>query len=96
MTPNYESWSKDELIAFGENTEKLERELERMAWREFKFAISVQRFSKFNKEEQEIAEFLLHAYPDLQIAYLDEEPGPKGSEGLRAVFWPRAICLPPN
>ncbi|KAG1764757.1 hypothetical protein EDD22DRAFT_882813 [Suillus occidentalis] len=84
MTPNYESWSKDELIAFGGNTEKLEREFERMAWREFEFAIS------------ENAEFLLRAYPDMQIAYLDEEPGPKGSEGLQAVFWPRTICLPPN
>ncbi|KAG1756796.1 glycosyltransferase family 48 protein [Suillus paluster] len=65
---------------FGGNTEKLERELERMARRKFKFAISMQRFSKFNKEEQENAEFLLRAYPDLQIAYLDEEPGSKGSE----------------
>ncbi|KAG1827307.1 glycosyltransferase family 48 protein [Suillus subaureus] len=69
------------VSAFGGNTEKLERELERMARRKFKFAISMQRFSKFNKEEQENAEFLLRAYPDLQIAYLDEEPGPKGSEG---------------
>ncbi|KAG1731889.1 glycosyltransferase family 48 protein [Suillus lakei] len=68
------------VSAFGGNTEKLERELERMARRKFKFAISMQRFSKFNKEEQENAEFLLRAYPDLQIAYLDEEPGPKGSE----------------
>lgn len=69
------------VSTFGGNTEKLERELERMARRKFKFAISMQRFSKFNKEEQENAEFLLRAYPDLQIAYLDEEPGPKGSEG---------------
>ncbi|KAG2063618.1 glycosyltransferase family 48 protein, partial [Suillus decipiens] len=69
------------VSAFGGNTEKLERELERMARRKFKFAVSMQRFSKFNKEEQENAEFLLRAYPDLQIAYLDEEPGPKGSEG---------------
>ncbi|KAG2157090.1 glycosyltransferase family 48 protein [Suillus clintonianus] len=68
------------VAAFGGNTEKLERELERMARRKFKFAISMQRFSKFNKEEQENAEFLLRAYPDLQIAYLDEEAGPKGSD----------------
>jgi 1,3-beta-glucan synthase len=65
---------------FGGNTEKLERELDRMARRKFKFAISMQRFSKFNKEEHENAEFLLRAYPDLQIAYLDEEAGPKGSD----------------
>lgn len=62
---------------FGGNTEKLERELERMARRKFKFVVSMQRYSKFNKEEQENAEFLLRAYPDLQIAYLDEEPARK-------------------
>ncbi|EPQ50211.1 hypothetical protein GLOTRDRAFT_134148 [Gloeophyllum trabeum ATCC 11539] len=59
---------------YGGNTDKLERELERMARRKFKFVVSMQRYSKFNKEEQENAEFLLRAYPDLQIAYLDEEP----------------------
>lgn len=66
---------------FGGNTDKLERELERMARRKFKFIISMQRYSKFTKEEQENAEFLLRAYPDLQIAYLDEEPtGKEGEE----------------
>lgn len=58
---------------FGGNTEGLERELERMARRKFRFVISMQRYSKFNKEEIENTEFLLRAYPDLQIAYLDEE-----------------------
>ncbi|CCO26182.1 1,3-beta-glucan synthase [Rhizoctonia solani AG-1 IB] len=48
-----------------------------MARRKFKFVVSMQRYSKFNKEEQENAEFLLRAYPDLQIAYLDEEPAKK-------------------
>ncbi|ODN83720.1 1,3-beta-glucan synthase component FKS1 [Cryptococcus amylolentus CBS 6039] len=66
---------------FGGNTDQLERELERMARRKFKFVVSMQRYSKFNKEEHENAEFLLRAYPDLQIAYLDEEPPRKdGSE----------------
>lgn len=62
---------------FGGNTDRLERELERMARRKFKFAVSMQRYSKFNKEELENAEFLLRAYPDLQIAYLDEESSKK-------------------
>nr|QCR99115.1 1,3-beta-D-glucan synthase [Grifola frondosa] len=62
---------------FGGNTDKLERELERMARRKFKFVVSMQRYSKFNREEQENAEFLLRAYPDLQIAYLEEEPARK-------------------
>ncbi|KAM5437873.1 1,3-beta-D-glucan synthase [Microsporum canis] len=59
---------------FGGNSDKLERELERMARRKFKICVSMQRFAKFNKEERENTEFLLRAYPDLQIAYLDEEP----------------------
>ncbi|KAG8716956.1 1,3-beta-D-glucan synthase [Ceratobasidium sp. 394] len=40
----------------------------------------MQRYSKFNKVEQENAEFLLRTCPNLQIAYLDEEPGKEGSE----------------
>ncbi|KAK0625371.1 glycosyltransferase family 48 protein [Bombardia bombarda] len=59
---------------FGGNSDKLERELERMARRKFKLCVSMQRYAKFKKEEMENAEFLLRAYPDLQIAYLDEEP----------------------
>jgi len=57
-----------------QNTDALEREFERMARRKFKLLVSMQRFSKFSKEEMENAEFLLRAYPDLQVAYLDEEP----------------------
>ncbi|GAB7361321.1 hypothetical protein MBLNU230_g1377t1 [Neophaeotheca triangularis] len=59
---------------FGGNSDKLERELERMARRKFKICVAMQRYAKFTKEERENAEFLLRAYPDLQIAYLDEEP----------------------
>ncbi|KAK0240149.1 1,3-beta-glucan synthase [Armillaria nabsnona] len=76
----YRVENPDIVHAFGGNTERLEKELERMARRKFKFTISMQRYAKFNKEEQENAEFLLRAYPDLQIAYLDEEPGPKGGD----------------
>ncbi|KAH6989456.1 1,3-beta-glucan synthase component-domain-containing protein [Ilyonectria sp. MPI-CAGE-AT-0026] len=66
---------------FGGNTDKLERELERMARRKYKIVVSMQRFAKFKKEEMENAEFLLRAYPDLQIAYLDEEaPAAEGEE----------------
>lgn len=62
---------------FGGNTDKLERELERIAHHKFMFIVSMQRYSKFNREEQENVEFLLRAYPDLQITYLDKEPAPK-------------------
>ena len=48
-----------------------------MARRKFKFVVSMQRYTKFNREEHENAEFLLRAYPDLQIAYLEEESAKK-------------------
>ena len=51
-----------------------------MARRKFKFIISMQRYSKFNEEEHENAEFLLCAYPELQIAYLEEESRKDGGE----------------
>ena len=59
---------------FGGDAEGLEKELEKMARRKFKFLVSMQRLAKFKPHELENAEFLLRAYPDLQIAYLDEEP----------------------
>ncbi|RPD70538.1 hypothetical protein L226DRAFT_574648 [Lentinus tigrinus ALCF2SS1-7] len=40
---------------FGGNRDKLERELERMARRKFKFIVSMQRYSKFNRGKQENA-----------------------------------------
>ena len=59
---------------FGGDPEGLELALEKMARRKFRFIVSMQRLAKFKDEEMENAEFLLRAYPDLQIAYLDEEP----------------------
>ncbi|CAG8508650.1 1690_t:CDS:2 [Acaulospora colombiana] len=59
---------------FANNPEKLEEKLAAMARRKFKFLVSMQRYSKFKEEEWENAEFLLRAYPDLQIAYIDELP----------------------
>ncbi|KAJ6591232.1 1,3-beta-glucan synthase [Mycena vulgaris] len=70
---------------YGANADRLERELERMARRKFKFLVAMQRYSKFNKEEHENAEFLLRAYPDLQIAYLEEEP-PRREGGEPRIF----------
>ncbi|HMD13244.1 MAG TPA: hypothetical protein VKI62_01320, partial [Bacteroidota bacterium] len=68
---------------FGGNSDKLDRELERMARRKFKFVISMQRYTKFTQEERENTEFILRAYPDLQIAYLDEEPPAREGEEPR-------------
>ncbi|GME44344.1 putative glucan synthase protein [Neofusicoccum parvum] len=58
---------------YGSNSSALEKELERMARRKFKMCVAMQRYAKFTKEERENVEFLLRAYPDLQISYLDEE-----------------------
>ncbi|CAK5263450.1 unnamed protein product [Mycena citricolor] len=81
----YRVENPDVVQHYGNNPDKLERELERMSRRKFKFLVSMQRYSKFNKEEQENAEFLLRAYPDLQIAYLDEEP-PRREGGEPRIF----------
>ncbi|ORZ20022.1 putative 1,3-beta-D-glucan synthase subunit [Lobosporangium transversale] len=59
---------------FGGNGDRLERELDRLSRQKFKFLVSMQRYTKFSKEEAENAEFLLRAYPQLQITYLDEHP----------------------
>lgn len=63
----------------------LEMALEKMARRKFKFVVSMQRMAKFKDDEMENAEFLLRAYPDLQIAFLDEEP-PLEEGGQPRVF----------
>lgn len=44
-----------------------------MANRKFRLLLAMQRYTSFNKEEKENAEFLLNAYPDLQIAYLEHD-----------------------
>lgn len=58
----------------GGNTEALETELDLMSRRKFNFLISMQRYTKFNKEERDNVEFLFKSYPDLQVAYLDDIP----------------------
>jgi 1,3-beta-glucan synthase len=77
IKPLYRVGNPEVVQLFGGNTDRLVRELQRMARRKFKFAVPMQRYPKFNKEEHENAEFLLGAYPDLQIAYLEEEPARK-------------------
>lgn len=62
------------LVSYGRNAEPLERDLERMAQRKFKFVVSIPRYSKFNREEPGNVEFLLRAYPDLQTAYPMRNP----------------------
>lgn len=58
----------------GGHTNILEWKLEAIRPRKFKLLVAMQRYAKFTKEEMENTEFSLRAYPDMQIAYLDEEP----------------------
>ncbi|KAG2233571.1 hypothetical protein INT48_009358 [Thamnidium elegans] len=54
--------------------ENLDQDLDRLARRKFKFLVAMQRYAKFNPSEAEDAEFLFKAFPELQVAYIDEVP----------------------
>ncbi|KAJ9052827.1 1,3-beta-D-glucan synthase [Entomophthora muscae] len=53
--------------------EMLQRKIDNMIQRKFRFVIAMQRYTSFNDSEREDVDFLLKAYPTLQIAYLAEE-----------------------
>ncbi|ORZ20412.1 1,3-beta-glucan synthase component-domain-containing protein [Absidia repens] len=78
----------DSVNSYQEDHSQLEKDLDRLANRKFKFLVAMQRYAKFNKTEAEDAEFLFSAYPDLQVAYVDEDTpkGPDGSDG-ETVFY---------
>lgn len=64
---------------FGSDYEKLEA-ASFMALKKFKIIVSMQRMRQFLPEEKEDKEFLLRIYPEMQIAYLDEEINPATGE----------------
>ncbi|EGV62195.1 1,3-beta-glucan synthase component [Yamadazyma tenuis ATCC 10573] len=66
---------------FIDDAEKL-REASAMAIRKFRMIVSMQRFIEFDVDEIENTEFLLRAYPELEIAYLREEEDPTTHETL--------------
>lgn len=49
------------------------RSIHCMALRKFRMILSMQRYQQFSDEERENTEYLLRAYPELQIAYVEEE-----------------------
>lgn len=57
---------------FSSEREKLD-EANLMALRKFRLVVTMQRYKCFSLEEKENTDFLLRAYPELQIAYLDQE-----------------------
>jgi 1,3-beta-glucan synthase len=76
----YRVENPDVVQSYGGDSVALERDLDYMTSRKFKMLVAMQRYTKFNSEEFESSELLLGAYPDLQIAYLDEEPAKNENE----------------
>ncbi|KAI7870760.1 1,3-beta-glucan synthase component-domain-containing protein [Spinellus fusiger] len=77
----YRVENPETIHSYGEKTEKLETDLDRLSRRKFKLLIAMQRYAKFGKHESEDAEFLFSAYPDIQVAYVEEvSPEKEGDE----------------
>lgn len=64
-------------VGYEEGEEDLlaEEETKRCVARKFRMVVAMQRYAHFNQEEREAVHFLLCAYPDLCIAYLEEGEG---------------------
>ncbi|KAI9483436.1 MAG: 1,3-beta-glucan synthase component-domain-containing protein [Benjaminiella poitrasii] len=62
------------IRTYGNNRTALQTDLDKLSRRKFKFLVAMQRYAKFSPSEAEDAEFLFKAFPELQVAYIDEEP----------------------
>ncbi|KAI7886509.1 glycosyltransferase family 48 protein [Lichtheimia hyalospora FSU 10163] len=51
-----------------------EERLDAVAHQKFRYLVAMQRYSKFTPEEADNCETILREYPNMQIAYIDEEP----------------------
>ncbi|KAI9273708.1 1,3-beta-glucan synthase component-domain-containing protein [Sporodiniella umbellata] len=67
----------------------LENDLDVLSRSKFKFLVAMQRYAKFSKAESEDAELLFKAFPDLQVAYVDEVPAEE--EGGETTFYSALI-----
>ncbi|CAO3660310.1 hypothetical protein G6F70_006192 [Rhizopus microsporus] len=65
--------SGDDEILEVKKTDKTEDRLESIANEKFRYLVAMQRYAKLNQEERANCEFLLMEYPNLQIAYIEEE-----------------------
>ncbi|CEI89489.1 Putative Glucan synthase (Fragment) [Rhizopus microsporus] len=65
--------SGDDEILKVKKTDKAEDRLESIANEKFRYLVAMQRYAKLNQEERANCEFLLTEYPNLQIAYIEEE-----------------------
>ncbi|KAG0173582.1 1,3-beta-D-glucan synthase [Apophysomyces sp. BC1034] len=73
----------------GDN-KKLQQDLNQLTNSKFRFLVAMQRYAQFNEQEREDTEFLLTTYPELQIAYVDEEK-PEGEGGGASTFYSALI-----
>lgn len=78
----YRVENPDTLEMYQTDSQKLERDLDRLANRKFHFLVAMQRYAKFTSQEAEDAEFLFKAYPNLQVAYVEEEKSEKEEGGV--------------
>lgn len=53
--------------------DEFELELEAFATRKFKLLLSLQRFQRFNQEEQKSIDLLFETFPSVNVCYLEEE-----------------------
>ncbi|KAI8098520.1 glycosyltransferase family 48 protein [Halteromyces radiatus] len=63
------------------NLADTETHLDQLAQHKFRFLVAMQRYDKFNDEENENCEYLLTEFPHLQIAYIEEQmPTPSNTD----------------
>ncbi|KAI9484674.1 1,3-beta-glucan synthase component-domain-containing protein [Zychaea mexicana] len=74
----YRVENPDTVHTYQDSGDKLERDLDQLSHRKFRFLVAMQRYAKFNTQESEDAEFLFKAYPNLQVAYVEEEVNDEG------------------
>ncbi|KAI8137499.1 1,3-beta-glucan synthase component-domain-containing protein [Fennellomyces sp. T-0311] len=74
----YRVENPDTVHTYHDSGEKLERDLDQLSHRKFRFLVAMQRYAKFSAQEAEDCEFLFKAYPNLQVAYVDEVVNEEG------------------
>lgn len=74
----YKLENSDINYRYSLNNEGVEEELEEFSWRKFRLVIAMQKFQSFSQQEMEDAKILFEAYPQLKVAYLEEEPSADG------------------
>ncbi|KAF7728693.1 1,3-beta-D-glucan synthase [Apophysomyces ossiformis] len=85
----YRVESAETIQAYQGDHKKLQQDLNRLTNLKFRLLVAMQRYAHFNEQEREDAEFLLTTYPDLQIAYIDEEKAEE--EGGESTFYSALI-----